>query len=56
MCQKVTSYNDARRRDVVLVSQACVRSGFNVDLDARRLIRFNDDEPPILMTEREKVR
>ena len=27
-----------------------------MDLDAKRLIRFNEDEPPVLVTEREKVR
>jgi len=31
-----------------------VPEGFNVDLNDQRLVRFSDDEPPILMTEREK--
>jgi bacterial leucyl aminopeptidase len=33
-----------------------VPAGFSIDLDEQRLVQFAEDESPVWMTEREKVR
>ncbi|KZO93263.1 peptidase [Calocera viscosa TUFC12733] len=35
---------------------SAVPDGFSINLDEERLVQFSDDEPPVWMTEREKIR